>query len=190
MSIGEMQPQATETPKTHTLRVAIFDFYNQELVSRYGSSPLIHDVQEISDNGLLGISHERRATLVTGRQHFGHLALKLIGKRFSVEDYEGTTHDAYAMQTLGPVPFTFYRKAMYMGIGARRRSIDEVYEQVNESIGIHQLADLSSLSDSEINNYKRDLELIDSKLDPIDALVLDEARNMQTNTRLNLNKLA
>lgn len=176
MSDAELQPQTTDTLRAHTLRVAIFNFYDNELLALHGASPLIRDVQEIDDNGLLGITYDKRAETVTSRNAMGMLGLKIIGRKFSVEDYEGNQHDAYAMKTLESIPYSFIRRALYKGVFTRRQSLDDVYRQVNNSVALHSIK-LDDLPTTVQESHQRSLDEIDKIFDPTDALILAEARD-------------
>jgi len=153
MSSGEMEHQVIETPQTHTLRVAVFDFHSGELLSRHGESPLFHDTQPIDERGFTGISHEQRATNVTRRHGMGNLALKTVGGRISILEDEDQRHDGYVVRTSEAIPYTFYRGAMYTGLALRRRALDEVYDEVHNVL------------DDDTNR----------RLDPVDAMILDRA---------------
>lgn len=176
MSNGELQQQTLETPRTHTLRVAVFDFYNDALITRYGDSYLFQDVQEIKDNGLIGISHEHRATLVTNRQSMGRLGLTALGRKLCVQDYEGNSHEAFATMTDGPASYRFFRDAMQRGMLARRISLTEVYKQVDNSLKLHDV-DFNNLPKMAREPFDLALEEADKAFDPVDALILDKARN-------------
>lgn len=161
-----MEHQVIETPQTHTLRVAVFDFHSGELLSKHGESPLFHDTQLINERGLLGISHEQRATNVTRRHGMGTLALKTVGGRISVLENDTDIHDGYVVRTTEAIPFTFYRGAMYTGLALRRRALDEVYNQVHTALDDNRssksidmvdamILDKASILFDELSEYKR-----------------------------------
>lgn len=152
-----MQPQVTEAPQTHTLRVAVFDFHSGELLSRDGTAPLFIDEQPIDERGFTGLSHEQRATLITKRHGLGNLALKTLGGRISVHDGEELQHDGYAVRTSDAIPYTFLRSAMYKGRIMRRATLEEVYTQVH-----------LALSDTPER----------SSIDTVDAMILDKASTL------------
>lgn len=182
MAGSELQIPAIETPKSHTLRVAIFNFYEDEILALHGASPLIQDTQEIDEHGFLGIPHEKRAQTVTTRRNLGTLGLKTMGKKMIVDDYQGNQHESYITKTLEPIPASFIRGAMYKGIYTRRRSLDELYYQVDNSIALHSVS-LAQPSSDISESHQHTLDIIDNEFDPVDALILAKARDLHPEIR-------
>lgn len=123
----EKAPTAAEqaAPKTHELRVAVFDLSQKALASANFAAPsLISDFQTLNDNGLPGISSEARAIRIGARNHLGLPPVDVIG-RIHPGDTDVT---AYAVATRAPINFRHFT--------VRRFELQEAIELAHEEVNL------------------------------------------------------
>lgn len=124
--------EADVKPKIHELRVAVFSLSQRALIGSFSSPELFKNIHQVSPNGLIGVTHEQRATTLFNNEFrkFEVPTLKMLGRlgTMLVTEEDGTSHEVGGVAVATSAPYDFRR------FHFRRYDLEDIEEKAIQEV--------------------------------------------------------